>query len=394
MLDGYDRLMGNSNGIMIVAGEASGDALAAKLVQSLNDATDWRRFHFFGAAGPKMRDAGVEAVVRADDLAIMGLVDIGRSLPMFLRTKRKLIDAAVVRKPSLVILVDFPDFNLRLARSLKRRGMKVAYYVSPQLWAWRKYRVRLIKKYVDLLITILPFEKDWYARHGVDHVEYVGNPLVGEVSPGASREELCGELGLDATRPVVALLPGSRRQEIELILPTMLQAAAEVARRSPYSQFLIGAVNEGKLDLINSTLEKVGQVDLPHLRVVVNRTYDIVAASDVAAVASGTATLETAILGTPMVIVYTTAALNYYLLRPLVNVPHAGLINLIAGRRLATELIQNDLHSDALADELERLMEPAANRAMRNELKKATATLGQGGASQRAAEAIWKLIDG
>lgn len=386
--------MGNSNGIMIVAGEASGDGLAAKLVGSLIDAADGRALHFFGAAGPKMREAGVEAVVRADDLAIMGLVDIGRALPMFLRAKRKLIDAAVERKPALVILVDFPDFNLRLARSLKRRGMKVVYYVSPQLWAWRKYRVRLVKKYVDLLITILPFERDWYARHGVDHVEYSGNPLVGEVRPSTSRGELCVELGLDATKPVIALLPGSRRQEIELILPTMLQAAAEVARRSPDSQFLIGAINEGKLELINSVLEKVDPVDFSHLRVVVNRTYDIVAASDVAAVASGTATLETGILGTPMVIVYRTAALNYYLLKPLVNVPHVGLINLIAGRRLATELIQNDFHSHGLADELERLMEPTANRAMRDALKEATETLGQGGASQRAAEVILKLIDG
>lgn len=378
---------------MIVAGEASGDALAAKLVRSLFEAGGGRELRFFGAAGPKMRDAGVEAVVQADGLAIIGLIDIARALPMFLRTKRKLVETAVERKPAVVILVDFPDFNLKLARSLKRRGMKVVYYVSPQLWAWRKYRVRFIKNFVDLLLTTLPFEKDWYAKQGVDHVEYVGHPLAGEVRPDVSRADLCRELGLDDTRPLVALLPGSRRREIELILPTMLQAAEAIGRGSPDAQFLIAAVNEQKLDVINAVARAAGHLDRLNLRVVPNRTYDIVAASDAAAVASGTATLETAILGTPMAIVYRTTALNYYLLKPLVDVPHYGLINLIAGRRLATELIQNDLRPEALADELERLMEPTVNREMRNSLKEAVESLGHGGASQRAATAILKLID-
>lgn len=385
--------MSVSNEIMIVAGEASGDALAAKLVRSLFEAGGGRELRFFGAAGPKMRDAGVEAVVQADGLAIIGLIDIARALPMFLRTKRKLVETAVERKPAVVILVDFPDFNLKLARSLKRRGMKVVYYVSPQLWAWRKYRVRFIKNFVDLLLTTLPFEKDWYAKQGVDHVEYVGHPLAGEVRPDVSRADLCRELGLDDTRPLVALLPGSRRREIELILPTMLQAAEAIGRGSPDAQFLIAAVNEQKLDVINAVARAAGHLDRLNLRVVPNRTYDIVAASDAAAVASGTATLETAILGTPMAIVYRTTALNYYLLKPLVDVPHYGLINLIAGRRLATELIQNDLRPEALADELERLMEPTVNREMRNSLKEAVESLGHGGASQRAATAILKLID-
>jgi Lipid A disaccharide synthetase len=166
---------------MIVAGEASGDMHAAKLVSALREAAPDIAFTFFGATGPHLRDAGVETVVRADDLSIVGLLEIARALPTFLGAFQRLKAAAAVRHADAVILVDFPDFNLKLAKSLKKKGLKVFYYISPQLWAWRKYRIRTIRKYVDLLITILPFEKDWYAGHGVTHVEYVGSPLAREV---------------------------------------------------------------------------------------------------------------------------------------------------------------------------------------------------------------------
>ena len=192
---------------MIVAGEASGDGHAAKLANAIRDAAPDTDFEFFGAAGPKMRDAGVEAVVQSDALAIVGLAEIGRALPMFLRAKRDLKRAAADKKPVIVILVDFPDFNLKLAKALKKQGLMVVYYISPQLWAWRKYRVSTVRKYVDLLLTILPFEKDWYAGHGVAHVEYVGNPLAREVHAERTREEFRRDHGLDPTRPLIAMLP-------------------------------------------------------------------------------------------------------------------------------------------------------------------------------------------
>ncbi len=175
--------------IMLVVGEASGDAHAAKLVNRLRELSP--NITFFGATGSQMREAGVETIVKADDLSIVGLLEIGRALPMFWKTFQKLKKSAIERKPDAVILVDFPDFNLKLAKSLKKQGLKVIYYISPQLWAWRKYRVKTIKNSVDLLLTILPFEKDWYAKEGIDQVEYVGNPLAGEIKIETTKEDFC-----------------------------------------------------------------------------------------------------------------------------------------------------------------------------------------------------------
>ncbi len=230
---------------MIVAGEASGDAHAAALVKALREKAPETEFHFFGSAGRKMREAGVEAITRADELSIVGIPEITRALPMFWQTFRKLKEAAIQRKPDAVILVDFPDFNLRLARSLKKAGLKVIYYISPQLWAWRKYRAQIIRKYVDLLLAIMPFEKDWYARLGIDHVEYVGNPLAGEVRAKMSKTEFCHKHGLDENSPLIALLPGSRRKELARILPGLLETAAIINRKVPACQFVI-ALAEGR----------------------------------------------------------------------------------------------------------------------------------------------------
>src|SRR5437764_1937188 len=181
--------MDTSKAIMIVAGEASGDSHGAKLVQALRDAEPQTRFEFFGAAGPRLRDVGVDAIVRADELSIVGLLEIAAALPMFIRAFRKLRRAAIRHKPEAVILVDYPDFNLRLAKSLKRKGFKIIYYISPQLWAWRKYRVRSIRDSVDLVITILPFEKNWFAKQGISKVEYVGSPLAREVHPDIGKKD-------------------------------------------------------------------------------------------------------------------------------------------------------------------------------------------------------------
>src|SRR2546423_3644077 len=211
--------------MMIVAGEPSGDAHAAALVRALRD--EWgAALEFFGSTGAAMRAAGVESIVKADELAIVGLAEIAAALPKFWDAYRRLRRAALERKPRAVILVDWPDFNLRLAHTLHRRGLKIIYYISPQLWAWRSHRVRNIRRDVDLLLTILPFEKGWYDERGVRHVEFVGHPLAGEVSAQYGREEFCRRNGLDASRPIVALLPGSRHKEFQKILPPMLAAAS------------------------------------------------------------------------------------------------------------------------------------------------------------------------
>ncbi|MGI8786241.1 MAG: lipid-A-disaccharide synthase [Pyrinomonadaceae bacterium] len=373
--------------IMLVAGEASGDAHAAKLVCALRDAAPEFKFEFFGATGAKMREAGVETVLRADDFSVVGLPEIALALPMFLRAFKRLKTEAIKRKPDAVVLIDFPDFNLKLAKALKKRGLKIIYYISPQLWAWRKYRVKTIAKSVDLLLTILPFETDWYARQGISHAEYVGNPLAGEVKSKLTKAGFCAKYNLDSAQPIIALLAGSRHKEIALILPVMLEAAALMSEKNPPIQFVVALAATRKTSEIEEAKEKI--VNPPkNLIVVQNETWEAVNASDAAAVASGTATLETAILGVPMAIVYKTSAVNYKLLRPLINVPHFGLINLVARERIAAELIQEEFTAESLSEELFRLLDSQVNKAMREKLKEITETLGHGGAARRAAEAI------
>src|SRR6201991_1223078 len=231
--------MSKSLQLMLVAGEPSGDAHAASLVSALRESSPHTKIDCFGATGPLMRNQGVETIINSDDLAIMGIVEVGRVLPKFLAAFKTLKAAAIERKPDAVILIDWPEFNLRLARSLHRRGLKIIYYISPQLWAWRSHRVRQIARDVDLMLTILPFERDWYAARGVSHVEFVGHPLAGASASEMSREEFCARHGLDASRPIVALLPGSRRKEFERILPVMLDAAARISEKLSGAQYVV-----------------------------------------------------------------------------------------------------------------------------------------------------------
>jgi lipid-A-disaccharide synthase len=381
--------------LLIVAGEPSGDAHAAKLVRALREAAPSVEFEFFGATGRQMRAAGVEEIVRSDDFSIVGLPEIARALPMFWRAFQKLKAAAREKKADAVILVDFPDFNLKLAKALKKEGIKVIYYISPQLWAWRKYRVRTIRNDVDLLLAILPFEKDWYARQRIDHVEYVGNPTVREVHAAATKEEFCAAHGLDPGRPLVALLAGSRHKEIVRILPPLLETAALMAQKRPDLQFVVALAANRKTEEVAAAVAAVEArgLALPERLITVrNETFEALNAADAAAVTSGTATLETAIIGTPMAIVYKTSPLNYKLLRPLISVEHFGLINLIAGERLARELIQDDFSPETLAAELFSLLEPENNLKAREALRRATDKLGHGGASRRAAEAILSVL--
>lgn len=350
--------------IMIVVGEASGDAHAGHLVEALRKNNPETTFKFFGSTGQHLRDLGVETIIKADELAITGLLEIGKALPMFWGVFQKLKKAAIERKPDAVILVDFPDFNMKLAKSLKKRGLKVIYYVSPQLWAWRSYRIKTIEKYVDLLLAILPFEKKWYLERGVEHVEFVGHPMVGEVSPKLSKTEFCRKHDLDENKPIVALLAGSRRKEVKWILPPILDAVEILHRKKPEIQFVLAVAPTRKRE----DLEKIvaeSKAELPKITIVQNETREAVSSADAAIVASGTATLETGLLNTPMVIVYKVSAHNWHTLRHLVNVPHYGLINLIAEERLAKELIQHDCNGELIAEEILRLLKPVVNKKFR-----------------------------
>jgi lipid-A-disaccharide synthase len=332
--------------LMIVAGEASGDHHAAALVESLRRASPETNFEFSGLTGAAMRAAGVRQIVAADDLAIVGLLEVGRALPRFWRVFQKLKRHAIEEKPAAVVLVDFPEFNLPLARALKKQGVRVIYYISPQLWAWRSYRVRRVRRDVDLLLTILPFEAAWYARHDFARVEFVGHPLVGNVAASMSRAEFCRKHNLDSARPLIALLPGSRHQELARHLPPLAEAAALVQRSQPETQFVVAVAPNRAASEITSMFD--GRDDLSaNLHFVYGETYNALAAADAAAVASGTATLEATMTNTPMVVIYKESALNWHTLGKLINVAHFALPNLIAGERIVTELIQHEFHARA-----------------------------------------------
>ena len=288
-------------------------------------------------------------------------------------------------------MVDWPDFNLKLARALHRRGLKIIYYISPQLWAWRSYRARSIERNVDLLLSILPFEQEWYAERGIDQVAFVGHPLAGEVYPRRDRAEFCRQWKLDPSLPIVSLLPGSRSQEVARILPPMLEAAALISVRRPDVQFVVVVAPSRSSEEVRSIVrsQRATPEPLPScLHIVSDQSREALAASDAAAIASGTATLEAALLGTPMVVVYKESWVNWNTLGRLITVDHFGLVNLVAGERVATELMQDDLNGERLADELLLLLDEKRNEDMRSRLSEVAVQLGEGGASERAANVV------
>jgi lipid-A-disaccharide synthase len=380
--------------LMIVAGEPSGDAHAAALVRALRETDANLRFDFFGAPGALMRAAGVESTVRSDDLAIFGIIEVARVFPKFLRAYGALKRAAIERKPDAVVLVDWPEFNLPLAKALHRRGYRVIYYISPQVWAWRSYRVRRIRRDVDLLLSILPFEREWFARRGMTKVEFVGHPLVGEVQARYDREEFCRLHDLDPARSIVTFLPGSRHKELARIMPPMLDAAAVIAQKRPEVQFVLVIAPSRSLEEAKQIIaRRKDDLALPEaMRITHHETREALAAADVSAIASGTATLEAAILGTPMVIVYKESPINWHTLGRLITSDHFGLVNLIAGGQIVVELMQNDLTGEQLATELVALLDKERNQAMRTQLNEVAARLGDGGASRRAAERVLEAL--
>jgi len=371
---------------MIVAGEPSGDAHAAALVKALRERAE---LELFGATGLLMRDAGVETVVNSDELAILGIVEVGRAFPRFLKAFRQLKAAAIEREPDAVVLVDWPEFNLRLASALHRRGLKVIYYISPQLWAWRPRRVNKIKRDVDLLLSILPFEIDWYKEHDVDHVAFVGHPLSGEVKARYGREEFCRRNGLDPARPIVSFLPGSRHKELHRILPPMLDAIEQLHNARPEVQPIV-VLAPSRTE--TETRAILSQSNSNNVKLVQQQTREALAASDAAAIASGTATLEAALLETPMVIVYKESPINWHTLGRLITVSHYGLVNLVAGQEIATELMQDDLTGENLTRKLLELLDPETNRTMRERLHEVAHRLGEPGASSRAADLILDFL--
>lgn len=372
--------------ILIVAGESSGDLHAAGVVAELRRRAPDLTIE--GIGGDRMRQAGVRLHAHADDLAVVGLVEVAARLPAIWRAYRSMIRCLRDQRPDLMILVDFPDFNLRLARRACRLGIPVVYFISPQIWAWRAGRIRSIAKYVRRLLVIFPFEESYYRERGVEAL-YVGYPLLDRLTCSPSMDEARRRLELVGAAPVLGLLPGSRVGELMRHLPILLRSAKQLMTERPDLRVVIAAADGLPLDLIGSYLNREGI----SARVVQGRTYEVMAASDVILVASGTATLEAAIIGTPMVIVYRLAFLSWLLGRLLIRVPYIGMVNLVAGKKVAPELIQFHATPERIADEARRLLLSAESRCrMRAELRQIRDRLGPPGALGRTVDAILECL--
>jgi len=369
--------------ILISAGEASGDMYAARLARALQART---HAHLFGMGGPQMREAGVEIVADASEIAVVGITEVWHRLPAVWRAWRKLEREAVRRKPALAITVDSPGFNFGLARRLKKHGVRNVYFISPQIWAWRPGRMRWIQRRFERVLVIFPFEETIYRKAGVA-VDFVGHPLVDSVRAQMTREQFAAKFGLDAKRPIVSLLPGSRPSEIRRSMPVIAEACARLQKERGVRFAL--AVAPGLDERIFDAYERS---DLRVTRVA-GAVYDTLAAGDCAIVSSGTATVEAALLGTPMVVVYRLSGPTAAIARRLIVTPLFAMVNLIPGRQVVPELIQERFTAENLTREVGQLLDSSEVREQQKRgLAEVRLKLGPGGAIERAAAIIAGML--
>jgi lipid-A-disaccharide synthase len=374
--------------IAVIAGEASGDLHAAKVVHELKSLDP--SLTAFGIGGDLLAAEGVELLHHAREMAIVGLFNVLRHLRFFRRVFDELIARIERDRPDAVILVDYPEFNLRVARRCHQIGVRVLYYISPQVWAWRRGRVKKIARIVDHMLVIFPFEEEFYRKHGVP-VTYVGHPLIDELHEAvdAAGAAVPTPRGGEARPLRVALLPGSRRHEVHSLLPPMLDAVAELKRDREVDAFVIQAPTISERQLLD--LMAAAKVNV---RIVPYDGGVSLSGADVALSSSGTATLEAAIVDTPVVVMYRLSAMTYLLARWLVKVPHFSLVNIVAGQSVVPELIQQDVNGVRIAREVRTLLEPSQNAHLRASLAMVRARLGGRGASRRAAEEVFRMLKG
>ncbi|MDD5449687.1 MAG: lipid-A-disaccharide synthase [Candidatus Omnitrophica bacterium] len=372
--------------IMMIAGEPSGDLHASNLALELKRNSPG--IEIIGTGGDKMRAAGVELLFDLKDLAVTGLLDVIRQIFKLKRIQSSLLSRLKDQKIDLIILVDYPDFNLRFARKAKKSGVPVIYYISPQIWAWRKGRIKIIKKYVTKMYVIFKFEEELYKKAGVD-VEFVGHPLldiIGSQSHNVSAKPPVGTTSQDKT---IALLPGSRNRLVATLLPIMLKTAVQIHKKSPFVKFIISKSPSVKQGIYDKNLERYS---LP-VNLIENKTYDLINASDFVITISGTSTLETAILRKPMAIVYKLPIIEYIIARPLLRLKNIGLVNIVAGREIVSEFIQFRAQPQKIADYALRLLSDEPRyEAIKKDLEGVKSMLQPSGASRAAALSILKFL--
>jgi len=371
---------------MIVAGEASGDLHGSNLVLAARELVP--ELDFFGMGGQRLRAAGVDLAFDLEHMSLMGFTEIISKLGYAWSALKTLKAAMAETRPAGLVLIDYPDFNLSLAKTAKKLGVPVFYYISPQIWAWRTGRVRKMARLVDKLVVVFPFETEFYRRHGVEAV-FAGHPLLDIMPPPKAKNEAKAHLGFDPDKPLLVLFPGSRRPLVRQLLPVLLQAAEKVRDRRPDLALAVAQADTLTRDFLASFLK-----DGPGgVEVLAGRPHSLQNAADVAVVASGTSTLETALMLTPMVVVYRTHPLTYHLARFMLKTKDVAMANLIAGRRVVPELLQNEVCPDRIAAELERILgEPEKKEEMTRGLRQVRGRLGEPGASRRAARLLLQTI--
>jgi lipid-A-disaccharide synthase len=362
---------------------------AARLAIALQQRMD---VALFGMGGPQMRAAGVEIITDYSEVSVVGITEVLKRLPSLIRAMRHLVDEAARRQPPLAILTDFPGFHLRLARKLRPKGIRNVYYICPQFWAWRPWRANLVRRRFANALCIFPFEEKFYADAGVP-VKFIGHPLVGNVKTTLTRELFCKKYGLQEGHPIITILPGSRRGEIAHHVPVLAEALKEIRQKHQGPLEIVVAVAPG-LDI-----PKLKAKFPPNLQMhfIVDDTYNALAAADLAIVSSGTATVETALLGRPMIVVYRLSPMTARLAKPLVRTKFFSMVNLIAGRAVVPELIQDDFTPARVAQEAENLLSPSEESRNRVEimirgLEEVRRLLGPPGAVERAADEIVRTL--
>jgi lipid-A-disaccharide synthase len=373
--------------ILIMSGEASGDLHGANLAREIRKQDP--SIALYGVGSKQMKAAGVQLLADASEISVVGITAVLTHIRAIYRVYKRLKEFLRQERPDLLILIDFPDFNIMLGKAARKLGIPVLYYISPQVWVWRKGRIKTIARLVKAIIVIFPFEVPLYKQAGVD-VRFVGHPLIDVVGSDLTTAEARSALGLNSARRTIALLPGSRKSEIAYLLPDMLAAAKIILARFPDVQFVLPLAPTLERDSIDSFI-KQGSVPV---QVVEGRAYDVLRSADAAIVTSGTATLETGIMTVPMVIVYRVSALNYFIFTKLVRgVESVGLVNIVAGRRIAPELIQNDCTPENIAQAIGILLnDPRHAQQKRAELITMRSRLGDAGASARAASVVLELL--
>ncbi len=368
--------------ILVVTGEVSGDMHAAKVISTLQEELSDRSF--WGIGGPCLSKTGMEITFSTDNMDVMGVSQVIRRLPFFKRVFNSIIELAQKRRPECAILVDYPGFNLRLARRLREMGICVIYYISPQVWAWNKGRIPKMARSLDRLITIFPFEPGLFEGTGLK-VDFAGHPLVDEAKAVISQSP--AQLPW-AGQPRVALLPGSRKHEITRLLPAMKQAACRIEKTFPDASFIIAAPSEKMASLSNDIMTK-GRLPPHQWRIVTGQTRHVLCQSKAAIIASGTATIEAALMRCPMVVTYRAGFLEYLAARALIRIKNIAMVNIIAGKEICPELVQHKATPNNMAAKTVPLLkESSARKVMLNELEKVRENLGEGNSEEKAAHII------